>query len=617
MQARSGAWFLLRIRPYRTLENVIEGAVVTFADITELRRAQEGMRRLAVVVRDSRDAILVQALDGRILAWNPGAERSYGWSEAEALAMNIRALVPEPDRDLALARVREVASGHEVAPYTARRLARDGRVIDVWLTAAALVDASGQSLCDRHDRTPDERGAAMNDDLRRRAEVLAGRLASDPALTGVLSAEEVRLMHDLQVHQIELEIQNEELRRAEAALEGARARYFDLYDVAPVGYVTLGPGNRILEANLTAARVLRVERAALVGEALTRYIVADDQDTFYLRRRRLLATGIPQVVELRMRRGDDPPRWVRLEATTTPDMDGLSEVCRVVLSDITDEKRLAGERAQFERELQHAQKAESLGRMAGAVAHHFNNQLMVVMGNLDIAMNSPATSGPWLAGAQTAAHKAAAVSGLLLTYVGQSSGNHAPIDLSAAVEHGLPLVRAAMPRHVTIETDLPAPGAVVNANPDELRLLFTNLVTNAWESVGGLPATIHARAYAVNPRDIPAARRIPVGWTPRDQMYACLEVRDPGCGIDAQEIEQIFDPFFTHKFTGRGLGLSVVLGILHAPSGGTGRREPARAVERQRLPCLPADLERTGGAGAGSEARGRDRRGPEWHRAGG
>jgi two-component system CheB/CheR fusion protein len=151
VQSRSGAWFLLRIRPYRTLENVIEGAVITFTDITDMKAARvvlqesETLRRLAVVVRDSRDAILVQGLDGRILAWNPGAERSYGWSEAEALTMNIRALVPEPDRDLALARVREVASRREVAPYVARRLARDGRVFDVWLTAAALVDAAGES----------------------------------------------------------------------------------------------------------------------------------------------------------------------------------------------------------------------------------------------------------------------------------------------------------------------------------------------------------------------------------------------------------------------------------------------------------------------------------------
>lgn len=408
----------------------------------------------------------------------------------------------------------------------------------------------------------------MNDDLRRRAEALAGRLATDPALTGVLSAEEARLMHDLQVHQIELEIQNEELRRAETALEAARARYFDLYDVAPVGYVTLGPGNRILEANLTAARLLRVERASLVGEAFTRFVTADDQDTFYLRRRRLFATGIAQVVELRMRRGDDSHLWVRLEAATTPDVDGMSEVCRAVLSDITDEKRLEGERAQFVRELQHAQKAESLGRMAGAVAHHFNNELAVVVGNLELAMGSRAAASACLPEAMQAANRAAVVSGLLLTYVGQSSGSHAPLDLSAAVERGLPLVRATMPGHVTLATDLPAPGCVVNAHADQLRLLFTNLVTNAWESVGGVPATIHTRAYAVSSREIPAEGRVPVGWTPRDQMYVCLEVRDSGCGIDAHEIEQIFEPFFTHKFTGRGLGLSVVLGILHAHSGG-------------------------------------------------
>jgi two-component system CheB/CheR fusion protein len=151
VQARSGAWFLLRIRPYRTLENVIEGAVITFTDITDMKTARavlqesETLRRLAVVVRDSRDAILVQGLDGRILAFNPAAERSYGWSEVEALTMNIRALVPEQDRDLAVARVSAIANGQgQLEPYRARRLARSGRLIDVWLTATALVDASGE-----------------------------------------------------------------------------------------------------------------------------------------------------------------------------------------------------------------------------------------------------------------------------------------------------------------------------------------------------------------------------------------------------------------------------------------------------------------------------------------
>ena len=101
VQTQTGTWYLLRIRPYRTLENVIEGAVITFTEITDMKKAQaalresEDLRRLAVVVRDAHDAITVQDLEGRILAWNPGAERMYGWSEAEALAMNIRDLIPE------------------------------------------------------------------------------------------------------------------------------------------------------------------------------------------------------------------------------------------------------------------------------------------------------------------------------------------------------------------------------------------------------------------------------------------------------------------------------------------------------------------------------------------
>lgn len=149
VQARPDVWFLLRIRPYRTLDNVIEGAVVTFTDITDVKRARAALhesaalRRLAVVVRDSRDAVLVQALDGRILAWNPGAERTYGWPEAEALAMNIRDILPEPDRALATAGLTDAAGAAAPAPVRARRLTRDGRVLDVWLTAAPLLTASG------------------------------------------------------------------------------------------------------------------------------------------------------------------------------------------------------------------------------------------------------------------------------------------------------------------------------------------------------------------------------------------------------------------------------------------------------------------------------------------
>ena len=133
VQTQTGTWYLLRIRPYRTLENVIEGAVITFTEITEIKKAQaalresEDLRRLAVVVRDAHDAIAVQDLEGRILAWNPGAERMYGWSEAEALAMNIRDLVPENRREETFAMLRKLSRAEVMEPYRIPRIAKDGR----------------------------------------------------------------------------------------------------------------------------------------------------------------------------------------------------------------------------------------------------------------------------------------------------------------------------------------------------------------------------------------------------------------------------------------------------------------------------------------------------------
>jgi two-component system CheB/CheR fusion protein len=149
VQIKGGAWYLLRILPYRTQANAIEGAVILFVEITEQRRMQaalseaEAMSHLAVVVRDASDAITVRDFTGRILAWNPGAERIYGWSEAEALALNARELVPVDLRDQALAMARQLSQGQVVAPHCTRRLARDGQSFEVWLTLTALIGPTG------------------------------------------------------------------------------------------------------------------------------------------------------------------------------------------------------------------------------------------------------------------------------------------------------------------------------------------------------------------------------------------------------------------------------------------------------------------------------------------
>jgi two-component system CheB/CheR fusion protein len=150
VQSQAGAWYLLHIRPYRTLENVIEGAVITFTEITELKKAQaalreaEALRRLAMIARDARDAITMQDFEGRILTWNPAAERMYGWSEAEALQMNIRDLIPEDRRKEVLAQLRQQSRPEVVEPYRMQRIAKDGRILEVALTATVLLNESGE-----------------------------------------------------------------------------------------------------------------------------------------------------------------------------------------------------------------------------------------------------------------------------------------------------------------------------------------------------------------------------------------------------------------------------------------------------------------------------------------
>jgi PAS domain S-box-containing protein len=187
-------------------------------------------------------------------------------------------------------------------------------------------------------------------ELRKRAEeILRKKAGQKPEDPGALSPEEAgQLLHELQVHQIELEMQNEEMRQAQAELEASRARYFDLYDLAPVGYFTLSEQGLILEANLTAVKLLGEERSQFVGQPLTRFILPEDQDVYYRRRKQLLKTGAPQVCELRMLCAGAAPFWARIDATAAQDEDG-SPTCRAVMSDVTERKRAEEALRQSER----------------------------------------------------------------------------------------------------------------------------------------------------------------------------------------------------------------------------------------------------------------------------
>ncbi|OHC29181.1 MAG: hypothetical protein A2Y50_15045 [Pseudomonadales bacterium RIFCSPLOWO2_12_59_9] len=153
--------------------------------------------------------------------------------------------------------------------------------------------------------------------LRQRAEKIAAQLPTAPlaggeSQNGEANRQTLHELHELHVHQIELEMQNEELRRTQAQVEIARERYFDLYDLAPIGYCTLSGNGLILQANLTATQLLGVMHTELIRQSLTRFIVHDDQDVFYHLRTQLIATGEPQSCELQMRRADGTVFWARL-----------------------------------------------------------------------------------------------------------------------------------------------------------------------------------------------------------------------------------------------------------------------------------------------------------------
>jgi PAS domain S-box-containing protein len=227
--------------------------------------------------------------------------------------------------------------------------------------------------------TQEETGPDKFANLRRRAESQRDASLEAPPGRSVdidsLSPQEVRhLVHELQVHQIELDMQNDELRRTQRELEASRDRYADLYDFAPVGYFTLNEASLILEVNLTAAAMLGLERGHLIQQPLTRLILRQDQDIFHVHRRQLFATGSPQVCEIRLVSMDGSQFRARLEAIPGQSNEGQA-LCRVAVSDITQQARA---KQQIESAL--AEKEELLKE----VYHRVTNNLQALVYLIEI-----------------------------------------------------------------------------------------------------------------------------------------------------------------------------------------------------------------------------------------
>ncbi|MEI6259960.1 MAG: PAS domain S-box protein [Deltaproteobacteria bacterium] len=389
--------------------------------------------------------------------------------------------------------------------------------------------------------------------------------------------------------------------RMERLLKESESRFRSMFENSPVAYLALDASGSCLDLNSVLCELLGNDQEELIGKNFVELWPSETRRQYPELFLKLKDHGRLQI-ELELMRKDHTPITVLFEGRVQRGMEGEFLRMHCILHNITERKRAEEERRQLTRRRQQVQKAESLGRMAGAIAHHFNNQLQVVMGSLEMAMDDLPRGANTLAtlnNAMKAARKGAEVSGLMLTYLGQTPGKREPLDLSEVCIRSLPMICATMPKKVVLETDLQTPGPTVNSDANQIQQILTHLITNAWEAAGKNQEVIGLTVKTVSQANIPALNRFPIDWQPREGAYACLEVKDAGCGIACKDIEKLFDPFFTTKFTGRGLGMAVVLGMVGAHGGGiTVESEPVRgSVFRVFLPVsteeIPLQQEKT------------------------
>ena len=407
-----------------------------------------------------------------------------------------------------------------------------------------------------------------SDGLRTRAEARATGMPSEPC-EGASPEALQRALHELRVHQIEVEMQNEELRRAQADLSVLHTRYVDLYDLAPVAYCTVDAQGRIERVNLTMTSLLSTTRSALVGQQMSQLVFEADQSIYYQLRRTLSRNGSLQACELRLVNSSGTPIWTSVQATVEAGA-GLADggVVRLALMDITARRSAEAALEQQRHEQAQLAKTMSLNRMAGAVAHHFNNDLGAVILALDMALqqlHEDSEPAQVLRLAVGSTRKAAGLADNMLKCLGASRQTDRLLDLSAVVEEARAQMLVDPTKNAPdVYTDLPSSGPMIMGDAKHIALVVSSLIANAQEA-GGAYVRVAIRSVPAN--EISAAHRFPLGWKSRAGTYVCLEVADHGSGIAPGDFERIFDPFFSTKSTGRGLGLPVSLGLVQASDG--------------------------------------------------
>jgi len=360
-----------------------------------------------------------------------------------------------------------------------------------------------------------------------------------------------------------------EQKRVEEELEESRELYRQLFEAeSDAIFLTDKEVGNILAANSAASALYGYGNEEFLGMNAADLSAEPDVT------RQLIQVTTPPpdhviTIPLRQHRKKDGSQFL-VEITARSFTLAGRPVLIAAIRDITERKQREERQLQIEKQLQQMQKLESLNRMAGAIAHNFNNLLGVVLGNLELAMYTKA-EGEGLRNkiekAMTASKRAAEISRLMLVYLGQSMEEKAELDVASLCRETEPLSSSLLPKQVRLKIVLPARGPIVRANAIQLRQTLSNVVTNAGEAMEGMDGIVTLSVGIVPAAAVDLSRSCIPNWQPAKKAYCCVEIADTGSGMDPSNMEQIFDPFFSTRFTGRGLGLAVVLGLVKAHDG--------------------------------------------------
>ena len=391
-------------------------------------------------------------------------------------------------------------------------------------------------------------------ELRRRAE---RHIKTEPAdseeIAGMSTKDMAKMIHELRVHQIELKMQNEELRRIQEELEEARDRYSHLYDFAPVGYLTINAEGIVEGANLTFATMLGTRRSEVVGKPFSRFVQREDQDVYYLHRQRILESGDFNSFRLRLVKNDGSDFFSNLECMIVKESDSDPKKIRVVVSDITEQNEL-------EWRLRQAQKMEAIAKLAGGIAHQFNNALFVITATtdlLELQVPKDKITSEYIASIKKSTDRMTRLTRQLLAYARGGKYEVKDISLSKFVRNTLPLLQHTLDPSIKVETDLTDDILKTRGDLPQLLMLFSVILSNAAEAIDGEG---HIKIACRNELITKKRAKAFPGLLPG--AYVSLAVEDNGRGMDEETRKRVFEPFFTTKFLGRGLGLAAAYGIV-------------------------------------------------------